>query len=460
MKLVDKMKDEKLGSALLYNFTKGYGHVPMDLYDIVLPLLFHDLFRKEINQSDSFIDCIKICQEKDDKFIETILKDYENDKEMTSRSLGICLLNQYLSFEVEDAIMKGIVQESQILDLNEAMILGKQLQGCTLDDVLSCLKENDFKIVFLDSETLGSDIDLSCLNRFGEVVVYDQCLKEDISSRIQDAHIVITNKHVLNETVLKDAKKLELICVTATGVNNIDLNYCHQRGITVCNVKDYSTNSVAQHTFALLLDLYDQNHYYHQYMESGCYCTSSMFTHLGHTFHELDGKVWGIVGLGNIGKKVASIAQAFGCRVIYYSTTGENYNSNYQQVDFDTLLKTSDVISIHAPLNDKTTNLFNKDTFAQMKPTSFLINVGRGKIVNEVDLVQALKDNQIAGAGLDVFENEPFFQKSPLLDIQNASKLIMTPHIAWATVEARKRCIDEVCQNIECYKMRKPRNVC
>lgn len=257
-----------------------------------------------------------------------------------------------------------------------------------------------------------------------------------------------------------NASKLQLICVTATGVNNIDLEYCKNVGITVCNVKGYSTNAVAQHTFALLLDLYNKNHYYHNYIDSGNYSSSSMFTHLGHTFHELDGKTWGIVGMGEIGRKVASIARAFGCQVQYYSTSGKNNNQDYQQVDFDTLLATSDIISIHAPLNSKTENLFNQTAFEKMKESAYLINVGRGKIINEADLVAALKNNQLAGAGLDVFEQEPFNGTSPLLEIKDATKLIMTPHIAWAPIETRNRVIEEVCLNIEGFKSNNLRNVC
>ncbi len=294
--------------------------------------------------------------------------------------------------------MTGNCNPSKILDLNEAIILGEMLTGKSLSDVIEILQA-DFKIVFLDSETLGDDIDLMKLKKLGAVTIYHQTDKDEIKSRIQNANVVITNKHYLGEEELKDALQLKLICVTATGVNNIDLEYCKKAGITVCNVKGYSTNAVAQHTFALLLDLYNKNHYYHDYIDSGNYSSSSMFTHLGHTFHELANKTWGIVGMGDIGRKVAAIASAFDCKVQYYSTSGKNNQQNYQQVDFDTLLKTSDIISIHAPLNKQTENLFNKDSFKKMKSTAYLINVGRGKIVNENDLAEAIKNHSIAGAG-------------------------------------------------------------
>lgn len=459
MKLVDGMKDEKLGSAILYCFTKGYGNVPMDLYNIVLPLLFNDTFRNEIGKFDDFSQCIKSCLKIDVDFINKVLADIKNMDDITNRGLGISLLNKDLRFEITDGIMSGSCNPSKILDLNEAIKLGEMLKNKSLDEVIEMLKD-DFKIVFLDSETLGSDIDLTKLNKLGAVTIYPQTDTKDIPERIKDADVVITNKYNLNEAQLKDATKLKLICVTATGVNNIDLEYCKKTNITVCNVKGYSTNAVAQHTFALLLDLYNKNHYYHDYIASGNYASSSMFTHLGYSFNELANKTWGIVGMGDIGQKVASIAKAFDCNIQYYSTSGKNNQQPYKQVDFETLLKTSDIISIHAPLNKQTENLFNRDAFAKMKSSAYLINVGRGKIVNEKDLVEALKNYQLAGAGLDVFENEPFKDDCPLLQINDATKLIMTPHIAWAPIETRNRVIDEVCLNIEGFKHNKLRNVC
>ena len=320
--------------------------------------------------------------------------------------------------------------------------------------------KGDFKIVFLDRETLGSDIDCSCLNQYGNAIIYEQTEVDEVSKRIEDASIVITNKHILGPEQLKNATKLKLICVTATGVNNIDLEYCKLANIAVCNVKGYSTNAVAQHTFALLLDLYNKNHYYHNYIASGNYASSSMFTHLGHSFHELDNKVWGIVGMGDIGRKVANLAEAFGCQVQYYSTSGRNNQAQFKRVDFDTLLKTGDIITIHAPLNKQTEYLFDEEAFAKMKNSAYLINVGRGKIVKETALVDALKNHLIAGAGLDVFENEPIKADSKLLEIQDPTRLLMTPHIAWAPVETRNRVIEEVCLNIESFKKGSFRNRC
>lgn len=458
MKLVDKMKDENLGSAILYNFTKGYGHVPMNVYDIVLPLLYHDTFRNSMSQGMSVEDSLAQCKLQDDHFFDHLMKDLENDKEMTSKALGICLLNRFLNFEFENNEMKGIAQESKILDLNEAILLGQYFAGKSFEEIISGLKKN-IKIVFLDSESLGQDIDLSPLHRFGKVDIYPTTKEDQILDRIRDASVILTNKCVLTKDILQQCRA-ELICITATGTNNVDLQYCHDHCITVCNVSGYSTHSVAQHTFALLLSLYNQIHYYHNYIEQEQYCQSEMFCHLGRKFPELYGKTWGIVGLGAIGQAVGQIAQAFGCKVIYYSTSGRNNNDQFQRVELDTLLHTSDIISIHAPLTVQTQRLFNAENIAKMKPTAYLINVGRGGIIDEKALANALKNRQLSGAALDVFEQEPMTKQNPLLEVKDSSILVMTPHVAWATVEARNRLFAEVCENISAYFEGKPRNVC
>lgn len=460
MKLVDGMKDEKLGSALLYNFTMGYGKVPMNVYNIVLPLLYNDTFRNALTDARDVDMAIQVCVNENENFRKEILNKMEELDGVTSKALGLALLNKDLDFQFDNGVMSGICNDSAILELVEARLLGRYFQGMQLEQIMDMLKIRDTRIVFLDSETLGEDVDVVKLKKYGQLTILGKTLDEDIKDRIKDANIIVTNKCILGKEQLEEAKKLKLICVTATGYNNIDLEYCHHHHITVCNVKGYSTSSVAQHTFALLLNLYNKIHYYHLYMDDGKYSSSSMFTHFNNTFNELDGKVWGIVGMGDIGQKVAKIASAFGCRVQYYSTSGQNNSQPYDCVDFNTLLSTSDIISIHAPLNEKTENLFNLGTFEKMKDSAYLINVGRGKIVNEKDLVNALLQNKIAGAGLDVFEEEPFFNNSPLLKIKDATKLIMTPHIAWATIEARNRVIDEVCLNIEAYISGKKRNVC
>lgn len=459
MDLIDKINDEKTGGALLYCFTKGYGSVPMNVYNIVLPLLTNEIFQEELKKETDFQKCVNACIQKDNDFVKKVTEKISEYEEMTSRFLAILLLNHKLEFKIENGIMSGNCRVIEKYDLKMPYILGKMLQGKEYEEIIMMLK-GDFKIVFLDRETLGSDIDCSCLNQYGNAIIYEQTEVDEVSKRIEDASIVITNKHILGPEQLKNATKLKLICVTATGVNNIDLEYCKLANIAVCNVKGYSTNAVAQHTFALLLDLYNKNHYYHNYIASGNYASSSMFTHLGHSFHELDNKVWGIVGMGDIGRKVANLAEAFGCQVQYYSTSGRNNQAQFKRVDFDTLLKTSDIITIHAPLNKQTEYLFDEEAFAKMKNSAYLINVGRGKIVKETALVDALKNHLIAGAGLDVFENEPIKADSKLLEIQDPTRLLMTPHIAWAPVETRNRVIEEVCLNIESFKKGSFRNRC
>lgn len=458
MKLVDKMKDENLGLAILYNFTKGYGHVPMNVYDIVLPLLYNDTFRNSLSTELDVEKSLAKCKELDEDFFIHFMEDLEKDKEITSKALGICLLNKYLNFEFENNQMKGIAQESQILDLNEAILLGKYFSGKNYDEIIKKLKKN-IKIVFLDSQSLGDDIDLSPLQKFGRVFTYPNTDTNQIVERIKDATIVLVNKCVLTKEILQNSN-VKLICITATGTNNVDLDYCHENDITVCNVSGYSTHSVAQHTFALLLTLYNQIHYYHSYIENGEYCQSEMFCHLGKNFPELYGKTWGIVGLGAIGKDVANIAKAFGCQVIYYSTSGRNNNDDYKRVDLDTLLNESDIISIHAPLTEQTKNLFSQERIEKMKKTAYLINVGRGGIVDEKALCDALNNNILAGAALDVFTKEPMTKDNLLLQIKDPTKLLMTPHIAWATVEARNRLFRDVCLNIEGYLKGELKNVC
>lgn len=458
MKLVDKMKDENLGAIILYNFTKGYGHVPMRVYDIVLPLIFNDTFRNHMSQSLNVEESLMKCKENDEDFFEHFTADLEKNKEITEKGLGICLLNGYLSFEFENNEMNGIMQESQILDLNEAIVLGQCLKGKSYEEIIDILKKN-MKIVFLDSHSLGADIDLTPLSRYGRVITYSKTDNDQIKERIKGAEIILTNKCILTKEILQDSN-VQLICITATGTNNVDLQYCHDHDITVCNVSGYSTHSVAQHTFALLLALYNQLFYYHHYVEDGSYCQSEMFCHLGKEFPELYGKTWGIVGFGAIGKAVAQIAEAFGCHVIYYSTSGRNNSSEGQRVNLDTLLSTSDIISIHAPLTEQTKGLFDETVLAKMKKTACLINVGRGGIVDEEALYHALNDDVIAGAALDVFATEPILKDNPLLKLKDSAKLLMTPHVAWATKEARNRLFDEVCLNIEGYLQGNLRNVC
>jgi lactate dehydrogenase-like 2-hydroxyacid dehydrogenase len=459
MRLVDGMKDEKLGEALLYNFTIGYGEVPMEVYNMVLPLLLNEAVRASLTKKETWEQCMQKAMQEQHDFKRGLIKQMEVLEDVTSKALGMALLNKSLDFQIVHGEMRGKHRESTILPLNEAILLGEYMKDKMVAEILASIGNRGEDMVILDADTLGKDMDTSKLLDFGQLTLIPNIAQGDIGEAIKNASVVITNKKQLGPTELADAKNVKLICVTATGYNNIDIDYCKQRGITVCNVKGYSTNSVVQHTFALLLDLYQKNRYYHDYVASGQYSRNPLFTHFEETFYDLEGKTWGIVGMGAIGQRVAVIASTFGCQVQYYSTSGKNMEQPYPCVDFNTLLQTSDIISIHAPLNAQTENLFNKEAFQTMKASAYLINVGRGKIVNELDLAEALKFGYIAGAGLDVFENEPFSSDHPLLTI-DATKIRLTPHIAWASKEARDRLLTEVYLNIDAFLAGTPRNVC
>lgn len=314
------------------------------------------------------------------------------------------------------------------------------------------------KIVILDSKTLGDDANLSLLERFGEAIAYETTKPEEVTERIYDADIILTNKVILDESNLTSALNVKLICITATGTNNVDLNYAKEKGIAVTNVAGYSTNSVVQHTFACLFYILENLKYYDEYVKSNQYAISPIFTHLDKPFWELSGKTWGIIGLGEIGRNVASVAKAFGCRVIYFSTSGKNTNTDFESVNLETLLKESDVVSIHAPLNEATKGLLDYTNLCKMKNTSILLNVGRGGIVNEEGLAKALDEDRIWGAGLDVLSCEPIKKENPLLSISKKEKLIITPHIAWASIEARKKLLSEVIENISAFLNNEKRN--
>ena len=314
------------------------------------------------------------------------------------------------------------------------------------------------KLAILDAKTLGSDIDLSGFSQFGEVEIYETTKPEETLERVKDKDIVVTNKVVIDKNIMDNSPNLKLICVAATGVNNIDVEYAKKKGIQVRNVAGYSTESVVQHTFAMLFYLLESLRYYDDYVKSGEYAKSDIFTHLGKPFWEIRGKTWGIIGLGTIGRRVADVASAFGANVIYYSTSGVERKEKYPRVSLDELLKTSDIVSIHAPLNEKTKGLIGYEQIKLMKPTAYLLNLGRGGIVVEEDLAKALDENLIAGAALDVLEKEPITEDNPLLKIKNKEKLFITPHIAWTSVEARKTLVNEIIENIKAFLEGKDRN--
>ena len=313
------------------------------------------------------------------------------------------------------------------------------------------------KIVILDGKTLG-DIDLEKLREIGEVKYYDTTDSSEVKDRVREANIVLTNKVVLNRENLSEASNLEFIAEVATGFNNIDIEYAKEKGIGVANVAGYSTNAVVQHTFASTLALLDEVTYYDNYVKSGEYSKSGLFTCLDRPYYEIEGKTWGIIGLGNIGKKVAKIAEAFGAKVVYYSTTGINSNNDFSRVSFDDLLSKSDIISIHAPLNENTLGLINYEALCKMKNSAILVNMGRGPIVVEEDLARAIDEDKIRGAALDVFEVEPIKIDSAILTMKNKDRVILSPHIAWASVEARKRLFNEVVENIIAFYKSEIRN--
>jgi len=305
------------------------------------------------------------------------------------------------------------------------------------------------KIVFLDVKTIGEDIDLSCFDKLGEVVKYPFSTPEESLERTKDADVIVLNKVEINEKSIGNAERLKLVCVTATGTNNLDKEYLAKKGIEWRNVAGYSTESVAQHTFALLFFLLEKLSYYDDYVKSEKYIGDVTFTHFANVFHEISGKTWGIIGLGNIGRRVAELAKLFGCNVIYYSTSGKNNNADYKRVSFDELLEVSDIVSIHAPLDENTRGLMNAEAFRKMKKTAILLNLGRGPIVVEQDLADALNTGEIAAAGLDVLSVEPMAVDNPLRAIKDSDKIIITPHIAWASVEARTRLMQIICNQIK-----------
>lgn len=315
------------------------------------------------------------------------------------------------------------------------------------------------KIVVLERHSAGTDITVD-YSALGDTTYYrNTSTKEEVIERVKDADVIVANKAPLCEETLKDAPNVKLICELATGFDNVDLAYCTSRGIKVANVRAYCSEMVAQHTFALALALCEQLPHYDNYVKSGEYSAQDRFSNFDIPFYELAGKTWGIVGMGNIGRKVAQIATAFGCKVIFHSITGKSSVTDYEQVDKETLLAQSDFLSLHCPLSDISKNFIDADALKKMKKTAILVNVARGKVVDNTALYHALMDGEIAGAGLDVVEDEPLRTTNPLSQIKDSNKLIITPHLAWASVEARTRCVEEVGRNIEAFKRGESRNI-
>lgn len=305
------------------------------------------------------------------------------------------------------------------------------------------------KISVLDVDTLGDDLDLTPINELGDVTVYPLTLQEDVIDRIKDAEVLVLNKVKLNRENLPYAKNLKLVCITATGFDNVDIDYCREHNIGVCNVAGYSTDSVVQLTLSMAFSLANNLLSFDNYVKSGRYTKSGIFNHLKPVFHEMSQMTWGVVGLGSIGTRVARIAKELGCRVL---ATKRTPTEEFECVDIDTLCQKSDIITLHTPLNDETFHLINSKRLAMMKKNVILINVARGAVVDEAAVVDAVINKQIAALGVDVYSTEPMQQDSPYQKLLGLDNVIFTPHMAWGAYEARQRCVDEVAKNIQSFQ--------
>lgn len=304
------------------------------------------------------------------------------------------------------------------------------------------------KITVLDADTLGKDLSLEPLKSVGEVTVYNYSTPDEVKERIADCEVVIINKIKLNESNLSYAKNLKLICIAATGYDNVDVGFCRKNNIAVCNVVGYSTNSVALLTTSLALSLVTHLREYNDYVRSGEYTKNGIPNRLEPAFHELDGMTWGVVGLGNIGKKVSRIAEAMGCRVIANKRT---FEEGFELVSLDELMERSDVISVHTPLNESTKGLISREKIAKMKKNAILINVARGAVCDEKALAEAIEEGRIGGIGIDVYSTEPFPADHPFNSIKDEPNVLLTPHNAWGAYEARERCLGEMIENIKAF---------
>lgn len=307
---------------------------------------------------------------------------------------------------------------------------------------------NELSIVILDSVTLGDDIDFSALEELGKVTVYKRTGAEEVKNRIADADVVIVNKIQLNKSNLFGAQRLKLICVTATGYDNIDIKYCRENSIGVCNVKGYSAESVAQVTVAMALSLVNRIPQYNLYVKNGDYTKSGTQNKVKPVFHEMNTMTWGIVGLGSIGKRTSQIAKELGCRVVVFKREPE---TGYECVSLDELCRISDIISLHIPLTDETYGMIDRKRISMFKRNAILINVARGAVVDETALCEAVKNGRLGGLGVDVYSTEPMSEDSPYMEILSSDNVIFTPHMAWGAYEARMRCIEEIAKNIDAF---------
>jgi len=302
------------------------------------------------------------------------------------------------------------------------------------------------RIVLLDTLTFG-ETDLSAFNTLGEVEIYETTSAMQVQERIANCDVIVTNKVVITKEHMQNTPTLKLICVAATGTNNVDLDAAKELNIEVENVAGYSTDSVIQHTFSMLFYLLGHSRYYDEVVKDGSYSRSPIFTDVSQPFFEIKGKKWGVIGLGAIGRGVANIAKAFGAEVFYYSTSGLNRTQDFSRTTLEKMLESCDIITIHAPLNEKTNNLLDYEQLLTCKDGATLLNLGRGGIINE-EAVARIVDEKNISFGLDVLTREPMRENHPLLSVKNSDRLYITPHIAWTSVEAREKLIQSVVQNI------------
>lgn len=305
------------------------------------------------------------------------------------------------------------------------------------------------KITILDSASLGGDLDLSFFEKLGELRIYEKSEGDEIYERAKDSDVLILNKIKINEKTLTESTSVKLICIAATGFDNIDLDFCKRCGIAVCNVKGYSTDSVAELTVAMAMSLAYKLPEYNRFVNSGEYTESGIPNRLTPLFHNLSGRTWGIVGYGSIGKKVAKIAQAIGCNVMVYKRTPEQ---NVEITDLDTLLSSSDIVSIHTPLNNDSRSMISREKISLMKNGAMLINVARGAVCDEKAVADALLSKKLGAFGCDVYSSEPFGLDHPYSKLLSLDNVCLTPHMAWGSVESREKCMKEIFLNIESFK--------
>ncbi|MCD7809248.1 MAG: hydroxyacid dehydrogenase, partial [Erysipelotrichaceae bacterium] len=317
------MNQEMNDMILFYSFSKGFGKpVPMDYYDLVLAFLRQDSFYQEVVHFDTLSSTLQQCLTIQPTFKEDVLAAIDTYQEDKSRILAKCLLKQFLVFNFYDLDMCGVVADNMPGEDHVAYHFGQLASQMSYEKIMEMLHRPNYHIVMLQSDSLGKDVDLSQIRQLPNITIYETTLQHQVRERIRDAQIVITNKNLMNKDTLEGLNQIKLICLTATGVNNVDLDYCKEHHIQVRNIKGYSTNTVAQHTLALALHLIEKNKAYDDYVKTKAYAKSQQFSFFDYHFHDISSLTWGIVGLGAIGRQVAYIVSVLGAKVQYYSTSG------------------------------------------------------------------------------------------------------------------------------------------